>query len=49
MTNTPITANEPQKPATPVNPATPAQNPQQQTQGDTKPNADKPASQPQQK
>lgn len=46
MTNTPITASEPQKPNTP---ASPQQTPQQQTQGDNKPNADKPAGQPQQK
>ena len=45
MTNTPISASEPQKPASPVSPA---QSPQQ-NQGGNAPSTDKPASQPQQK
>ena len=45
MTNTPVSASEPQKPASPVNPApTPQQN-----QGDGKPSNDKPGVQQQQK
>jgi hypothetical protein len=42
MTSTPISASEPQKPASPV------QTPQQ-SQSDNKPNTDKPVGQPQQK
>lgn len=45
MTNIPNTASEEQKTNTP---GQPAQTPQQQTQGDSKPGADKP-NQPQQK
>ena len=45
MSNTPISASEPQKPVSPVQPSvTPQQN-----QSDSKPSTDKPASQPQQK
>jgi len=42
MTNSPINASE-QKPASPA--VAPAQTPQQQTQGDNKPNTEKPAQQ----